>query len=161
MKKKLKKFLRGGAAALAALMLAHAALAKEAAPLAEDPAVEQRMVKITEELRCLVCQNESLAGSQADLAKDLREEVRGLIKAGKSDDEVREFLVSRYGDFVLYRPQVKPVTYLLWGGPFLLLIAGIVALVRYLRRRNRQLTETPLSEEERQRAEALLKDNRP
>lgn len=143
---------------LAALMLAQGALAKEAVPLAEDPAVEQRMVKITEELRCLVCQNESLAGSQADLAKDLREEVRGLIRAGKSDDEVKEFLVSRYGDFVLYRPQVKPVTYLLWGGPFLLLIIGLIALVRYLRRRNRQLTETPLTDEERQRAEALLKD---
>ncbi|WP_126447252.1 cytochrome c-type biogenesis protein [Sulfuricystis multivorans] len=145
-------------AVMAALvLLAQAALAKEAAPLAEDPAVEQRMVKITEELRCLVCQNESLAGSQADLAKDLRQEVRELIKSGKSDDEVREFLVSRYGDFVLYRPRVKPVTYLLWSGPFLLLIAGILALMRYLRRRNRQLTEAPLTEEERRRAEALLK----
>lgn len=143
------------------LILAHPALAKEAAPLAEDPAVEQRMVRITEELRCLVCQNESLAGSQADLAKDLREEVRNLIKAGKSDDEVKEFLVSRYGDFVLYRPQVKPVTYLLWGGPFLLLIIGLIALVRYLRRRNRQLTEAPLTEEERKQAEALLKENQP
>lgn len=148
-------------AVMAALVLAPGASAKEAAPLAEDPAVEQRMVKITEELRCLVCQNESLAGSQADLAKDLRQEVRELIKSGKTDDEVKEFLVSRYGDFVLYRPQVKPVTYLLWGGPFLLLIAGILALMRYLRRRNRQLTEVPLTEEERQRAEALLKENQP
>jgi cytochrome c-type biogenesis protein CcmH len=148
-------------AVLTALALVSGALAKEAVPLAEDPAVEQRMVKITEELRCLVCQNESLAGSQADLAKDLREEVRGLIRAGKSDEEVKEFLVSRYGDFVLYRPQVKPVTYLLWGGPFLLLILGIIALVRYLRRRNRQLPDTPLSAEERARIEALLKDHRP
>ncbi len=148
-------------AVMAALVLAPGASAKEAAPLAEDPVVEQRMVKITEELRCLVCQNESLAGSQADLAKDLRQEVRELIKSGKTDDEVKEFLVSRYGDFVLYRPQVKPVTYLLWGGPFLLLIAGILALMRYLRRRNRQLTEAPLTEEERQRAEALLKENQP
>ncbi|MFN4149296.1 MAG: cytochrome c-type biogenesis protein CcmH, partial [Rhodocyclaceae bacterium] len=126
-----------------------------------DPAVERRMVRITEELRCLVCQNESLAGSQADLAKDLREEVRNLIKAGKSDDEVKEFLVSRYGDFVLYKPRVKPVTYLLWGGPFLLLIIGLVSLVRYLRRRNRQLTAAPLTEEERKQAEALLKENQP
>lgn len=148
-------------AVMAALVLAPGASAKEAAPLAEDPVVEQRMVKITEELRCLVCQNESLAGSQADLAKDLRQEVRELIKSGKTDDEVKEFLVSRYGDFVLYRPQVKPVTYLLWGGPFLLLITGILALMRYLRRRNRQLTEVPLTEEERQRAEALLKENQP
>jgi cytochrome c-type biogenesis protein CcmH len=97
-------------AVLAALCLIHPALSKEAAPLAEDPAVEKRLVNIAEELRCLVCQNESLAGSQADLAKDLREEVRGLIKSGKSDEEVKDFLVSRYGDFVLYRPQVKPIT---------------------------------------------------
>lgn len=147
-------------AALTALVLATGTPAKEAAPLAEDPAVEQRMVRITEELRCLVCQNESLAASQADLAKDLREEVRGLIRAGKSDDEVREFLVSRYGDFVLYRPQVKPITYLLWAGPFLLLLLGVVALVRFLRRRHRQLVDTPLSEEERRRLETLLKDDR-
>lgn len=132
-------------------------MAKEAAPLAEDPAVEQRLVNIAGELRCLVCQNESLAGSQADLAKDLRREVRGLIKEGKSDEEVKEFLVSRYGDFVLYRPQVKPETYLLWGGPFILLVAGIVALVSYLRRRNRLVLDTPLTEEEKKRAADLLK----
>ncbi|MFN3884653.1 MAG: cytochrome c-type biogenesis protein CcmH [Rhodocyclaceae bacterium] len=157
----MKKTLKLFAVATTGLMLAQGALTKEAAPLAEDPVVEQRMVKITEELRCLVCQNESLAGSQADLAKDLRDEVRNLIKAGKSDDEVREFLVSRYGDFVLYRPQVKPVTYLLWGGPFLLLIIGLIALVRHLRRRNHQLVVAPLTEEERKRAEALLKENQP
>lgn len=142
-----------------AALLALNALANEAAPLAEDPVVEQRLVNIAGELRCLVCQNESLAGSQADLAKDLRREVRGLIKDGKSDAEVKEFLVSRYGDFVLYRPQVKPSTYLLWAGPFALLLVGIGALVRYLRRRDRQFVDTPLTEEERQRAEALLKEN--
>jgi cytochrome c-type biogenesis protein CcmH len=109
-------------------------------------------------LRCLVCQNESLAGSRAELAQDLRREVRGLIKEGKSDDEVKEFLVSRYGDFVLYRPQVKPSTYLLWAGPFVLLLVGLVALVRYLRRRSQQVAEAPLSEADRKRAEALLKD---
>lgn len=145
-------------AVLTAFCLIQPVLAKEAAPLAEDPAVEKRMVNIAEELRCLVCQNESLAGSQADLAKDLREEVRGLIKAGKSDAEVKEFLVSRYGDFVLYRPQVKPVTYLLWAGPFILLLVGITALVSYLRKRSRQVVETPLSDADRKRAEALLKD---
>lgn len=142
-----------------ALALAGPLRAKEAAPLAEDPAVEQRMVNIAEELRCLVCQNESLAGSQADLAKDLRREVRGLIKEGKSDREVKDFLVSRYGDFVLYRPQVKPTTYVLWAGPFILLIAGIAALVAFLRRRNRQVEDAPLSDEERQRAESLLKEH--
>lgn len=142
-------------------LLAGPAHAQEAAPLAEDPAVEQRLVHIATELRCLVCQNESLAGSQAPLAQDLRREVRGLIKEGKTDDEVKDFLVSRYGDFVLYRPQVKPQTYLLWAGPFILLIGGIVALIVYLRRRERAVADTPLSEEERRRAEALLKENQP
>jgi cytochrome c-type biogenesis protein CcmH len=143
--------------ACAAAVLALNASAKEAAPLAEDPVVEQRLVNIAGELRCLVCQNESLAGSQADLAKDLRREVRDLIKEGKSDQEVKDFLVSRYGDFVLYRPQIKPETYLLWAGPFVLLIAGIVVLMRYLRRRGTQLAAAPLSDEERRRAEELLK----
>jgi cytochrome c-type biogenesis protein CcmH len=146
---------------LASLLLSVSLVAKEAAPLAEDPAVEKRLVNIAEELRCLVCQNESLAGSQADLAKDLREEVRGLIKSGKSDAEVKEFLVSRYGDFVLYRPQVKPVTYALWAGPFILLLIGVVALVSYLRKRSRQVEEAPLSDADRKRAEALLKDGQP
>ncbi len=140
-----------------AALLSFGLLANEAAPLAEDPVVEQRLVHIAGELRCLVCQNESLAGSQADLAKDLRREVRGLIKEGKSDEEVKDFLVSRYGDFVLYRPQVKPETYLLWGGPFILLVAGIIALVSYLRRRNRLAPDTPLTEEEKKRAADLLK----
>jgi cytochrome c-type biogenesis protein CcmH len=147
--------------ALATLLalLALPAQAKEAAPLADDPVVEQRLTNIAEELRCLVCQNESLAGSRADLAQDLRREVRTLIKDGKTDQEVKDFLVSRYGDFVLYRPQVKPTTYVLWGGPFVLLIIGIAALVNYLRRRSRQVVDTPLSAEERQRAESLLKEN--
>jgi cytochrome c-type biogenesis protein CcmH len=145
-------------ALLAATLLALPALAKEAAPLADDPVVEQRLNVIAEELRCLVCQNESLAGSRADLAQDLRREVRTLIKDGKSDQEVKDFLVSRYGDFVLYRPQVKPTTYVLWMGPFVLLIIGIAVLV-YLRRRSRQVVDTPLSAEECQRAESLLKEN--
>jgi cytochrome c-type biogenesis protein CcmH len=130
--------------------------AKDAPPLAEDVAVEARLVNIAEELRCLVCQNESLASSRADLAQDLRREVRKLIKEGKTDAEVREFLVSRYGDFVLYRPPVKPTTWLLWGGPFLLLLAGIAALIAYLRRRNRGAAEGPLSKEDQQRAAQLL-----
>lgn len=145
-------------AALAVTLFALPLAAKEAPPLAEDPAVEQRLVDIASELRCLVCQNESLAGSQADLAKDLRNEVRGLIKQGKSDEEVKEFLVSRYGDFVLYRPQVKPVTYLLWAGPFLLLIVGLFVLIRFLKKRNQAVVDAPLTAEEKQRAAALLKD---
>jgi len=147
-------------AALAALSLSLSlpVHAKEAAPLAEDPVVEKRLIDISEELRCLVCQNESLAGSQADLAKDLREEVRGLIKEGKSDNEVKDFLVSRYGDFVLYRPQVKPTTYLLWAGPFLLLFIGLFSLFRFLKQRSKEVVDTPLSDEEKKRAAALLKD---
>ena len=100
---------------------------REAAPLAEDPVVEARLIEISQELRCLVCQNESLAGSRADLAQDLRREVRGLIKQGKTDAEIKTFLVDRYGDFVLYRPPVKPSTWLLWAGPFGLAVIGIVA----------------------------------
>lgn len=132
--------------------------AKEAAPLAEDPAVEQRLIAISEELRCLVCQNESLAGSRADLALDLRRELRSLIKQGKTDAEIREFMVSRYGDFVLYRPPVKPTTWLLWLGPFVLVIVGIAALLNYLRKRNRAIGTAALSDAERQRAEALLRE---
>lgn len=139
------------------LLLACAAVgAKDAVPLAEDPVVEKRMIAISEEMRCLVCQNESLAGSRADLAQDLRRELRELIRAGKTDAEVKEFMVSRYGDFVLYRPPVKPTTWLLWGGPFLFMIIGVIALVAYLRRRGRAVNDLPLSAEESKRAEALL-----
>ena len=84
--------------------------ARDAVPLADDPVTEQRLISISEEMRCLVCQNESLAGSRSDLANDLRREIRILISEGKSDDQIRSFMVERYGDFVLYRPPVKPVT---------------------------------------------------
>ena len=151
--------MRGLIALLAAFVLATGAIGKEAAPLAEDETVEKRLVNIAEELRCLVCQNESLAGSRADLAEDLRREVRSLIKQGKTDQEVKDFLVSRYGDFVLYEPPVKPTTWLLWGGPFLLLVIGVAALISYLRRRSGQVRQAALTQEEREHAEALLKDN--
>lgn len=136
------------------------ATAKEASLLAEDPLVEQRLIAISEELRCLVCQNESLAGSRADLAMDLRRELRSLIKQGKTDAEIREFMVSRYGDFVLYRPPVKPITWLLWAGPFGLMAVGLGALFVYLRRRNTEVASTTadLTKEESQRAEALLRE---
>ena len=135
------------------------AYAGEAQPLAEDPKVEARLVEISQELRCLVCQNESLASSHAELADDLRREVRDLIRQGKSDVEIKEFLVSRYGDFVLYRPEVKPLTWVLWFGPFLLLAVAAGFLGVYLRQRRAQAqTQTKtLSDEERARAQALLK----
>lgn len=132
--------------------------AKEATPLADDPVLEQRLIAISEEMRCLVCQNESLAGSRAELAQDLRRELRELIRAGRTDAEIKEFMVSRYGDFVLYRPPVKPTTWLLWAGPFLLMVVGVIVLLVYLRRRERALGNDVLTDEERSRAQALLQE---
>ncbi len=133
--------------------------AKEAELLAEDPVVEQRLISISEEMRCLVCQNESLAGSRADLALDLRRELRELIKQGKSDEEIRTFMVDRYGDFVLYRPPVRPTTWLLWLGPFILLIGGVIILLRYVRRRGRTPTMVSLDAADSKRIDALLNGN--
>jgi cytochrome c-type biogenesis protein CcmH len=116
--------------------------AGEAVPMAEDPKVEARLVAIAEELRCLVCQNESLASSHAELAEDLRREVRKLIREDKTDAQIKTYLVERYGDFVLYRPQVKPLTWPLWFGPFFMLLASVWGLWRYLRLRKNALGQT-------------------
>lgn len=132
------------------------AVANDAVPLADDPVVEQRLISISEEMRCLVCQNESLAGSRSDLANDLRREIRTLIKEGKSDDQIRSFMVERYGDFVLYRPPVKPITWLLWIGPFVILLIGVGVLLIYLRRRNEAPSAKALSAEDNQQMDALL-----
>jgi cytochrome c-type biogenesis protein CcmH len=134
--------------------------AKDAAPLADDPLTEQRLISISEEMRCLVCQNESLAGSRSDLANDLRREIRTLIKEGKSDDQIRHFMVERYGDFVLYRPPVKPITWLLWIGPFVILMIGIAGLFVYLRRRNSNVTNVTLSADDNKRLDALLENGK-
>jgi cytochrome c-type biogenesis protein CcmH len=135
--------------------------AKEAAPLAPDEATENRLNAISSELRCLVCQNESLSGSHAELAYDLRREIRALIKEGKSDGEIMDFMVSRYGDFVRYRPPLKGVTLALWFGPGLLLVGGIATLILYLRRRNKAIHDAPLSAGEQREADRLLKLERP
>jgi cytochrome c-type biogenesis protein CcmH len=135
------------------------AYAKDAAPLADDPLTEQRLISISEEMRCLVCQNESLAGSRSDLANDLRREIRILIKEGKSDEQIRTFMVERYGDFVLYRPPVKPITWLLWIGPFVILLIGIGGLLTYLRRRERSVPNLKLTDEDNRRIDALLNDD--
>ena len=135
--------------------LAHAG---DAQPMAQDPRVEARMLAISEELRCLVCQNESLASSRAELASDLRDEVRRLIRESKSDQEIKQYLVARYGDFVLYRPPVKPTTWLLWFGPFALLGGGVLGLLLYLRRRTAAAPEPTLSSADIARAAALLDD---
>ena len=137
------------------------AQAAEAPPAAEDPVVEARLVRLASELRCLVCQNQSLADSHADLAVDLRNHVRQQIMAGKSDAQIRAWMTERYGDFVLYRPPVKSTTMLLWVGPFVLLAVAFPGLIFYLRRRTGQLREAPLTEEERARAQALLRSDEP
>jgi cytochrome c-type biogenesis protein CcmH len=119
---------------------------------------EQRYMHLIGQLRCLVCQNQSLADSDAELAHDLRVEVYEHMQQGKSDEEVIDFLVSRYGDFVLYKPPVKPSTYLLWYGPFVLLAVGLVLLVKNIRQRGRQSQES-FSREEQSRINALLEEN--
>lgn len=132
------------------------AFSKDAVPLADDPVTEQRLISISEEMRCLVCQNESLAGSRSDLANDLRREIRILISEGKTGDQIRSFMVERYGDFVLYRPPVKPVTLLLWIGPFVILGVGIAGLLMYLRHRNSSASSIVLTDADNQKIDALL-----
>jgi cytochrome c-type biogenesis protein CcmH len=144
-------------ALLLLLILGVAAFAQDAPPASgDDPVIEKRLNNLSKELRCLVCQNETLADSQAGLAEDLRREIREQMKAGKSDKEIISFLTQRYGQFILYRPQVTPTTYLLWFGPFLLLIGGLAILFRYIRTRRDAIADKPLTGEERKRAAELL-----
>jgi cytochrome c-type biogenesis protein CcmH len=145
------------------LLIPSLAAAEEARPLADNPQIEARLKTLAVELRCLVCQNQTLADSNAPLAEDLRREVREMIAKNMSDREIIDFLVQRYGDFVLYRPPWKASTTLLWLGPFLLLIAGATALVLALRRRQKKLVEVTLSEAEHNRVAQLLSEgaNRP
>lgn len=126
-------------------------------PVKGDAALEERLHKLSQELRCLVCQNETLADSRADLAEDLRDEIREQMKAGKSDKEIIAFLTDRYGQFILYKPQVTPTTYLLWFGPFLLLLVGLAVLFYYIKQRRDLITEQPLTSDERKRAEEMLR----
>lgn len=116
------------------LLVSGTTFAGEAKPLAEDPALEARLKAMSQELRCLVCQNQTLADSNAPLAEDLRREIRTQMREGKSDQEVIDYLVARYGDFVRYRPPVNSNTALLWFGPFLLLIIGGFVLFRVLKK---------------------------
>ena len=138
------------------LSMACPAVAQQARPMADDPVLEERLMNLSQELRCLVCQNETLAESRADLAVDLRNEIREQMKAGKTDQEIIAFLTARYGDFVLYRPPVKATTYFLWFGPFLLLLGGLFLLFRYLKQRRQLIIEHPLSADQRRDVEALL-----
>jgi cytochrome c-type biogenesis protein CcmH len=132
------------------------AFAKEAAPAAADPASEARMMALSSELRCLVCQNQTIADSNADLAVDLRGEIREKIQSGMSDAEIKDFMVARYGDFVLYRPPVKTTTLILWIGPFLLLAVGGGILYVNLKRRRQTVADPELSRDDQALAESLL-----
>jgi cytochrome c-type biogenesis protein CcmH len=132
--------------------------AGEAKDLAADPVLEKRMIGLAENLRCLVCQNESLASSHAELAEDLRREVREQMAQGKNDQEIIDYLVARYGDFVLYKPPVKSYTVLLWFGPFALLLIAVGVLVFQLRKRRQLVQESELTPEAQQRAASLLNE---
>ena len=130
------KGLRAACLGLACLCFS-AAQGDEARPAAADPALEARVQAVTEELRCLVCQNQTIADSHAGLAEDLKREVREQLQRGASEEQIKRYMVDRYGDFVLYRPPVKATTWLLWAGPALLLLAALLGLAVVLRRRSR------------------------
>lgn len=143
--------------AILLLMLSAQGAAREAPSAADDPVLEKRVVKLTSDLRCLVCQNQSLADSHADLAIDLKNQVRSQMQAGRSDAEIRDYMVARYGDFVLYDPPFKSSTLLLWAGPFVLLLTGLLGLTAYMRSRRRRLPDVELTPADHARAEALLR----
>ena len=129
--------------------------AKEAPLAADNPELEKRVMSVSEELRCLVCQNQTIADSHADLAVDLRNEIREKIQQGASDQDIIDYMVARYGEFVLYRPPLKATTILLWFGPIALMLAGLAWLARRLRQRG-AASVPPLTDEERKRATLLL-----
>lgn len=151
----MRKFLI--ACGMAVAVLASPAAANEALPTLNDPVAAKREVELAKQLRCLVCQNETIADSRAGLAVDLRNKLREQMAAGKSDEEIIAFMTERYGDFVLYRPPLKATTVLLWVGPFLLLAIGILIGWRAVRARTRSARPEPLSAAERERAERLLR----
>lgn len=156
--------LPGFLAALAVLAFALAALAVEPDEILDDPVLEGRARELSEDIRCLVCQNESIDSSNAELAKDLRILVRERLVAGDSDQEVLDYLVERYGDFVLLNPPFKPQTYLLWFGPAAILLLGGLAVAAYFRQRRRDAGPAPapapaLNAEEQKRLSEILKDD--
>ena len=138
------------------LSLCLSAQAKVAANASADPALEARMMVIAEELRCLVCQNETIAASHADLAIDLKNQIRIKLTEGQSQQQILDFMVERYGDFVLYRPPLKTTTVLLWLGPFVLLGIAVLMLVLNIRRRRRAAQPAVMSDEDQAKARALL-----
>lgn len=143
---------------LAILLIPCLVAAEEAKPLAENQQAEARLKALALELRCLVCQNQTLADSSAPLAEDLRREVREMIAKNMTDQEIMDFLVARYGDFVLYRPPLKATTTLLWLGPFLLLVVGGITLAVALRRRAKKVNDPTLSDEDHRTVAQLLSE---
>ena len=154
----LKHVFAGGLMAAVAALSAGSVAAAEAEPTAFDPIAHQRVVEVSEQLRCLVCQNQSIAESNAELAVDLRNQVIEQVKAGKTNKEISDFMVERYGDFVLYKPPFKMTTAILWLGPLALFVIGVGAFYVNLRRRKRLVEEAvkPLSKEEQALAADLL-----
>jgi len=140
------------------LAFSRGTFAGEAKPVAADPVLEERVTALASELRCLVCQNQTLADSNAPLAVDLRNQIREKMQRGASERDIVDYMVSRYGDFVLYRPPFKTTTILLWAGPILLMIAGFAVLYFRLARRRAE-PKAELSKEDRKRAAALLRND--
>lgn len=138
------------------VLVVNAACAADGAPAADDPVLEKRVMVLAENLRCLVCQNQTIADSPAELALDLKKQIREKMKQGMSDQDIIDYMVARYGDFVLYRPPLKGTTILLWFGPLLFLAAGLAALFYRLVRRRKNVG-TELSDADRAHAAALLK----
>lgn len=135
------------------------AQAGEAAPTSDDLVLEKKVMTVSENLRCLVCQNQTIADSNAELAVDLRNQVREKLKSGQSEEDILKYMVARYGDFVLFKPQMKSSTWLLWFGPLIMLLGGVWILIVNLRQRRKlQLQAHVLSAEEHERAEILLSD---
>jgi len=141
-----------------ALLVINVARAADSAPAVNDPQLDERVRELAETLRCLVCQNETIADSPAELATDLRNQIREKMQQGMSNREIIDYMVARYGDFVLYRPPLKAITILLWFGPLLFLVAGLAALFYRLTRRRKE-SGMELSESDHARAAALLKSD--
>jgi cytochrome c-type biogenesis protein CcmH len=125
----------------------------------DDPVKKERFDELINELRCTVCQNQTIADSNADLAKDLRDKVYKMVQEGKTEQQIKDFMVARFTDFVLYNPPVKKSTYLLWTGPFILLGLGIIFLITYIRKRT-QAPQVEIDEHQHQRVQALLKEQK-
>lgn len=141
---------------LAGAINAHA---KEAQPVMGNQALQDRVMKLAGELRCLVCQGESLADSGSDFAQDMRVKIRGMVQQGKTNQQIKDYLVARYGDFILYRPPFSGITAYIWIAPFVLAVLGASLLIFNIKRRRTRVNVTPLSQEEQARVNSLLKED--